>query len=380
MDDCTEPIVQDDLYELIVTAKIEDALYLTGVMIIDERFQELEDTWIRACAGNELKGKTPSSWKWKDVISDTYKIVKSDAFDITDAMVLTTKMCIFYKELLVDDVSKKPMVHIKHLRNVILEDFPDGATLSAAGIKRYKRLLPVDQEELVFAHRILSGISRIWTERQHEKSRDALEYLSRRRLSIQLPDRSWPSPAPENANEFIWFLWGAVLCYFQHVEAVHKMFFLFKNGTKKNKRQHRLGLLWHAGYILGNVEGAMWTIDENKWLTYVRDNTEDIWEQIRNTQKELKETERALKKASGHGSPADDFDEIFGYIPRTTDKLHIPAADQKYYPSHAYKPIGDYDSSTRPDAEGGAERRIKIVGVRASRDPQTPLPFVKKVE
>lgn len=375
----TEPIVQEDLYELIVTAKIEDALYLTGVMVMDEKISELENIWIRACSGNELKNELPSPWKWRDIMNDTYNITKSEAFNIADALLLTTKQCLFYKELLIVNSGgassigggKKPMVHIKHLRNVILEDFPDSAMLSDAGIKRYKRIIPVDTEEKLFAHRILSGLSRLWTEKQHDKSRDALEYLSRRRLSIQLPDRSWPAPNPEASDNFIWFLWGAVLCYFQHADIVYKIFYLFNKEAKKNRRQQRFGLLWHIGYIVGNVEGLPWTIDENKWLTYIKENSADIWEQIRSTQEELKETERALKKASGHASPAEDFDEIFGYIPRTGDKSYMPPEKQPYHPTYMFQRL---EEDTRD------EKKIKIVGVKSGKESQIPVPSVKKIE
>ena len=374
MGDCGDPIVSEDLYELIVTAKIEDALYLTGVMILEERISELEDTWIRACSGNELKGRMPSSWKWKDIINDTYNIVKCEAFNIQDALLLTTKLCIFYKEMLVsENALKKPMVHIKHLRNVILEDFPEGSMLSEAGLKRYKRLLPTDQEELLFAHRILSGLSRLWTEKQYEKGRDALEYLSRRRLNIQLPDPSWPSPTPDSAGEFVWFLWGAVMCFFQNVDMVYKIVFLFKKDGKKNRKQQRLGLLWHAGYVLGSLEGSPWTTDETKWLAYVKENAESIWEQIRDSQKELKETERALKKASGHLSPAEGFDEIFGYVPRTSG--HVAPENKPIYPRHVFKNL---DNDTYNDKDN--ERKIKIVGLKTSREPNFPVPSVRKIE
>lgn len=374
-----EPIVQEDLYHLITTARIEDALYLTGVMVLDDKIHELEDIWIRACSGNELKEKLPSSWKWKDIIEDTYKLVKSDAFDITDALVLTAKQCIFYKEILVVEngenniLGKNPTVHIKQLRNVIVEDFPEDATLSHAGVKRYTRILPVATEELLFAHRILSGLSRIWTEKQYQKSRDALEYLSRRKLQIELPDKSWPSPTPETANQFIWFLWGAVLCFFQHADIVQKIMYLFKARPKKTKKQHQYyGLLWHIFYIAGNVEGSPWTIDENKWINYVQTNASQIWDQIRVTQEELKETEKTLKKASGHASPVEDFDEIFGYIPRTGEG-HITPENEIYEPSYIYT-----NRISEPDIR--TEKKIKIVGLKSSRDPNVVYPTVRKLE
>jgi len=364
MNDYACPIVQEGLYELIVTAKIEDALYLTGVMIIDEKIEDLEDIWIRVCSRNELKGIMPSAWKWKDVINDTYNIVKSESFNIEEALLLTTKMCIFNKELLLAEngasltSDKKPMVHIKHLRNIILEDFPEGAMLSTAGMKRYKRILPENQEELLFSHRILSGLSRIWTDRQYEKSRDALEYLSRRRLNISLPDKTWPSPTPESSNEIIWFLWGAVMCFFQHIDIVYKIFFLFKKTTKKNRKQQRLGLLWHIGYILGSLEGSPWSSEENKWLVYVKENSASIWQQIRDTQKELKETERALKKDSGNLSSVEEFEEIFGYIPRTNDTYSAPE-NRTYQPSHMFRNI---EENTYGD------RKIKIIGLKTDRE------------
>lgn len=365
-----------DLYEVIVTAKIEDALYLTGVMILQEKFSDLEDIWIHACAGNELKNIMPSSWKWREIITDTYNLVKSDAFDITEALMLTTKLCIFYKELLDKDKSigngKKPMVHIKHLRNVILEDFPEGSMLSSAGAKRYKRLLPTDPEELLFTHRILSGLSRLWTEKQYEKSRDALEYLSRRRLSIQLPDPTWPSPTPETAGEFIWFLWGAVISFFQHVDTVYKMFFLFQKETKKNRKHHHSGLLWHSGYILGGVEGAPWTIEENKWLSYVKENAFSIWEQIRNAQDEIKETEKALRKASGQASPVEDFDQIFGFVPRTgTTDAYVTPLQREYQPEHIY---------SRLDGPSWEDKKIKIVGLKSGKDYPFATGLVRKLE
>lgn len=391
MGDYTDAVVQEDLYELLVTAKIEDALYMTGVMILRERFSDLEDIWIHACAGNELKGTLPSSWKWRDIITDTYNIVKSDAFDITDALLLTTKLCVFYKELLERDKSislgggKKPMVHIKHLRNVIMEDFPEGNMLSTAGTKRYKKLLPTDAEELLFAHRILSGLSRLWTEKQHEKSRDALEYLSRRRLSIQLPDTSWPSPTPEAAGEFIWFLWGAVMSFFQHVDTVYKLFFLFKKETKKNRKHQRLGLLWHAGHVLGSVDGAPWTIDENKWIAYVKENAASIWEQIRSAQEELKETERALRKASGQASPAEDFEDIFGFVPRTgTGDRYVTPLNREYQPEHMFTRLGGSERNERSErgreGEAWEEKRIKIIGLKSGRDYVPGAASVRKLE
>lgn len=359
-----------DLYELIITARIEDALYLTGIMILEEKIEKLEDIWIRACSGNELKGRMPSAWKWKDILNDTYKLVKSDAFQMEDALLLTTKLCIFYKEMLdADTCARKPMIHIKHLRNIILEDFPEAATLSGAGVKRYKRILPTDPEELLFAHRILSGLSRLWTEKQYEKSRDALEYLSRRNLELQLPDPSWPSPSQDTSREFIWFLWGAVMCFFQHMETVYKLFFLFQKGVKKYRRIQRLGLLWHAGYILGSLEGSPWTIEETKWLQYVKENAGSIWEQIRESQKEIKETERALKKASGHASPVEDFDSIFGFVPRTAGRSYTPPEDRSYTPSYLFP-------STR-DAE---DKKIKIVGLKSSKEPVPVVSLLQKLD
>ncbi|NBX51117.1 hypothetical protein EBT25_14615, partial [bacterium] len=131
------------------------------------------------------------------------------------------------------------------------------------------------------------------------------------------------------------------------------------------------GLLWHIGYIVGNVEGLPWTIDENKWLTYIKENSADIWEQIRSTQEELKETERALKKASGHASPAEDFDEIFSYIPRAVDKSYMPPEKQPYHPTYMFQRL---EEDTRD------EKKIKIVGVKSGKESQIPVPSVKKIE
>lgn len=362
-----ETIVQEDLYSLITRARIDDALYLTGVLIMEERIAELEQIWIRACCGNELKDLLPSPWKWRKIIEHTYNLVKSESFDIADALLLTTEQCIFYKEALAVERADAGKIHIKQLRNIILEDFPDDAVLSHAGVKRYSRILPEDQEELLFAHRILSGLSRIWTERLYARSRDALEYLSRRKLRLQLPDKSWPSPTPGEADQFLWFLWGAVMCYFQSSEIVPKMFFLFNIHQKKTRKQQRFGLLWHIHHVAGNLEGSPWTAEEDKWLSYVRDNASDIWKQIRETQDELKQTEKALKKASGHGSPADDFDDIFGYVPRTGDR-HVVPEETPYQPSWMY---------ASPEPEVCIEKRIKIMGLRSSREPP---PSVRKIE
>lgn len=361
-----EPIVEDDLYQLITHANIEDALYLTGAMILNEKITELEQIWIRACCGTELKEKLPSSWKWKNIIEETYQLVKSEAFEIVDALLLTAKLCIFYKELNGENIihGKNPSIHIKQLRNIILEDFPDDAVLSHAGVHRYARILPTNPEELLFAHRILSGLSKIWTEKQYNKSRDALEYLSRRKLKLQRPD-TWPAPTPEEADQFLWFLWGAILSYFQNNDIVPKMLYLFNIHQKKNKKQQRYGLLWHAHYVAGNLEGSSWTIDENKWISYVKENAIEIWQQIRETQEKLKETEKAFKKASGQTSPVDDFDDIFGYVPRTGDG-YIAPENTSYQPSRMYL-----------DPNACTQKKIKIVGLKSSRDQP---PSVRKLE
>lgn len=369
--------IQEDLYQLITKANIEDALYVTGVMIINDKIQQLEHIWIRACCGTELKDMLPSAWKWRHIIEDTYRIVKSESFDITDAFLLTAKLCIFYKEVLVVENGentingKKPSVHIKQLRTIIMDDFPEDSVLSNAGIKKYAPILPTNEQELVFAHRILSGLSKIWTERLYHKSRNALEYLSRRKLKLDLPDKSWPSPSPDTASEFIWFLWGAILCYFHNSDIVEKMYILF-NFHNKRHRQHRYGLLWHIYYVAGNIEGSIWTIDENKWLTYIKDNASKIWQEIQDSQKELKDIEKALKKASGDRTPAEEFDEIFDYVPRTGDR-HVLPEDSPYQPSHMYDVIeNENDMCT--------EKKIKIVGLKASRDIQSFQASVRKIE
>ena len=286
--------VHEPLVSAILKHDVEWALYETGDLLNKGYTTELEHSWIHVLAvvGEALDSRHTS--EYQRCLMCTHDIVCADEGDILvkDAFLLTTRLCIMSQRY--PTLYAKPA--LTRLRTQVIDMFPENASLNASGQEMFKSVLPPESsEEYSFVQRVLAGLSKIWTNKADgaSESRIAIEYLSRKKLSIPKP--KWILPHIRDDPDIVWMLWAAILLYFDS-DVTRASFEVFTKWYKKHIKHDRIGILWAMAYVAPcsyNDDVETWTEEASKLYQKVEENIENLWGQIvaTNSEKESQVTE-----------------------------------------------------------------------------------------
>ena len=285
-----------ELYNAMVNGSSSDALMLTCTHLYDNTIYIIEDDWINFSA---LIGKTPEfpyGSLWNNINKNILECIDAEEVDATDIMMCTIKLMLLYKRC---NTNYQPLT-IQLLRQRVINLFPEKAILSPAGLLKYSQILSVlndiknsenstESDVSLFCQRILAGLSKVMSENSYDDMRYCLEYLCKKKIVIPLPTL-FPCPNMEEAEqgEIIWFLWGALLCFYSDKNGSHKYnettkdivftnYSLFIANWKKSSNKDRLGLLWGVPYALNTNVEPEWTYTERVIIDKLQENGVEIW-------------------------------------------------------------------------------------------------------
>ena len=291
----------EELYAALVDGDLRGALGETVELLAAGEIVALEDTWIAALAAI---GERMPTGLWGVVAEDLRDVLLADgdAISVKDAFRASVSLALLFRRATAAGKRRRERVGIGELRERVAADFPEGASLSPAGSQQFAQLLEgMTETEAAFAQRVLAGLCRLWTERQRDRVRVAMEYFTRRRM-LALPVLSeWAVSRDEgDRGDIVWFLWGALRTRFASRSEVAALWELFKWNWRRGVKTDRLGLLWAAGSVgaksaaTGAAESADWSWNpqELEVLKKADDHSADIWRQL------------APESAAGGAAPA----------------------------------------------------------------------------
>ena len=330
--------------ESIVAGRLEEALYQTCILLIQERTDLLENIWIGAAArlgdAGDAHRSTLNALTWYSVCNDIWDACSADGIRVKEALMVTGKLTLLARQLYNAGAGLSGIgsSSVARLRSQVIGLFPEsGVRLSQRGYDTFARVLPAREDESLFAERLLVGLSQLWDgismggEAAAETSLDlrlAMEYLVRKRqiglhcARVGQQDM-WPYPTLEESDrgDIVWFLWGAWIAKFRWTEVLWRLFsFNFKRGL----RTERIGLIMGCRALLSLPQGIqidssssttpVWGENEQAALAYINENSNAMW-------KEAVETVGGGKgnnKAKTRPPPIARETVWDDYVPRTT--------------------------------------------------------------
>lgn len=317
---------REDLYADIVDGDVNGILVETGELLLRSDFAGLEDTWLACLStiGERMAAGTGFIGLWLAVAEEMHglfmKVDENGGLPIRNAFRVSVSLMFLFRRLAAagcNRVREKPTMGV--LRGQIMDHFPVGAALTEAGARQFGVLLEgLTEEETAFAHRILAGMSRLWSTgggaaevgTAGEAVVKAIDYLVRKRLNIPLIGSrealGWLLPSREEGEkgDFTWFIWGMMILYFgkkgeaADIKMLHELYIWnWRRGVKSS----RIGLVLGAGKMLGapasDKDGSGgWLPDEIDLLQEIDMKTPEFWKKIKSS------AAAAARDGSGSGS------------------------------------------------------------------------------
>lgn len=271
-----------EFIEFVYKCDIEWSLEATCKLLLNGDEDTLQHAWIALLA---KAGETMSADHvkvWLHISEEVLRQLQQDYLDATEVMILTVMFCCLFRRL------KGRVMHtlqIQTLRSRVVHHFPAEAELTEKGRRMYARILSAKRsdhgyggEDDDFSQKLLVGLTRLWSESLFEDSRMTLEYLSRRKIMMDLPG-DFPCASDLQDGDMAWFLWGALLCFYKEHDNVALLWSLFSWDWKKQLRADRIGLLWGAMWCMHpNAQHTIyWTPQETEFLETIQSQALRLW-------------------------------------------------------------------------------------------------------
>lgn len=326
-----------ELYSSLKQHKVQEALYITGSLIFSRNIEALEQTWIRAVAtiGEYTNVCFP---KWHETCREIVAILHTEEFHVKEAFQITTMICILYQNA--DQYIVFPKLTIPQLRTKVVDLFSDSIKLSESGKQKFINILPKPSNEKEFCLKIISGLIKLWTQKDYIKLREGLEYVCRKDYMIE----SIPSETEPNITSFLWDF----MKVFQK-DTADPLYIIYKTGFKKKDKSWRNSLLYGIhNYLHPHYGNLSWSDYENDLLHKTTSITEELWKYI----------------VSVHQEDTKEIDEGDSY-----DKMSI---FESYYPKATY----DFNSpSEYPSSE---REQVKSVSIKSKKKSKTTISSSKE--
>lgn len=238
------------LYDFIIIGDIENSLQETcKILYENNQIILLEDTLIAICSyiGSFINIFNVS--KYNDVLSSTKKIIEDENINITNFLILITKMCILCDIYTKNPTIKAGILPIAKLRDKIIDIFNDNIKLSSNGINRFEAIIPPpDSDTYILSIKIITSIilfiktvdpiSIDDTDKIQlisEKLRNCFDYIIKKNYHFEIKIT--------DDLDNIWFLWGFISILYNE-SYISDAYWLFNCNYKKNKKKYRCGIIY----------------------------------------------------------------------------------------------------------------------------------------
>jgi len=317
------------LFDYICNGNIEKSLYATCIFLIENsKIEILEETLIYVCSYIGFFINIHEIVKLNDIILSTRSIIENDKINVSEYLILITKMCILSNIYNINPISKTGIIPINKLRERIIDVFSEDIKLSSNGIMKFEMIIPPkDSEAYLLSLKIITSFIRIikiiedisgdnidTIEFISIKFKNCFDYIIRKKYIIQ---------TKLNPNEYdpIYFLWGFIEILYQHEDFIHSYYWLFSNNYKKSLKSHRIGLIYACSisiiYSYKRHIAKSWNQNELNVIYKTKEIAFDLMKQVK---KELKSKNLLIeheedKKINKEKEKLDGITYINNYIP-----------------------------------------------------------------
>ena len=319
-----------ELFDFIAKGNIEKSLYATCIFLIENsKIEILEETLISICSYIGTFIMIRDIAKLNDIIISTKNLIEIDNINVSDYLILITKMCILSNTYNSNPVSKTGILPIGKLREKILDVFSEDDKLSSNGLMRFEQIIPPkDSEAYLLSLKIISSFIRVIKSIDLIKNDDNIELLAIKFKNCfdYIIRKKYAIETKLNPNECdpIYFLWGFIQILFKHEEFINAYYWLFSINYKKTLKTQRLGLIFACSiaiiYSFKRNVSSNWSQNE---LTVIFKTKEIANEMMRQVKKDLKSKniiipeEEPEKKEK---SKIDGLDYLNSYVPKIIDR------------------------------------------------------------
>jgi len=311
-----------ELYQAIQSGEIESALRQTCLCLIREKWQPLQETWIRLLnIYGERMYHSQQTPLFYHLTKELTEILNQDDLPVKQALSFTTKLLLVFKRPFMTPRSRNKTT-LQKLRTKVISYFPLDAQLTRSGKQKFQRFLPTDPEESAFAERIIVGLLQLCeSSSPPEDLKDALEYLARKKLvlytapvleSVTSPSLTPPPPADEKEDlvSYIWMILK-IIKPLSFDELLENMYYYDYRSSYKNMR---LGFLYAMAYVTESSATsceAVWNQTETVFLNRVYENSLELWKEAKLSDKDKKmmAAGRINNKDDGYGDGDEDVED-----------------------------------------------------------------------
>jgi hypothetical protein len=337
-----------ELFDFVCKGNLEKSLYTTCIFLIqNSKIEILEETLIEI---SSYIGSLISIYeiaKLNDIIISTRNLIEDENINVSNYLILITKMCILCNIYNKNPVIKTGTIPITKLREKIIDVFSEDVKLSSNGLYKFEMIIPpIESEAYLLTIKIISSFIRIIKILDDIncdnadkinlisiKFKNCFDYIIRKKYVIQ---------TKLNPNEYdpIYFLWGFVEILYQHEIFVRTYYWLFSYNYKKSLKSHRIGLIYACAIsiIYSHKKGIAfdWNQNELNVIYKTKEIANDLLKQVRKEivvkNIDIVEDEEKTKKKK----EIDGIDYINNYVPRfqkknnLTDIVPIPIFEEEY--------------------------------------------------
>ena len=324
-------MLSKELFDFVCKGNIEKSLYSTCIFLIENsNIEVLEETLISICShiGTFINIREIS--KLNDICISTKNLIYNETINVSDYLILITKMCILCNTYNINPVHKTGVIPITNLREKILDVFSDDFKLSTNGIMKFEMIIPpTDSDAYLLSLRILSAfvklikiVEDIPTEDSKKieiisiKFKNCFDYIIRKKYVIQ---------TKLNPNEYdpIYFLWGFIEILYQHEPFINVYFNLFSHNYKKTLKMQRIGLIYASSVsIIYSHKRSMsisWNQDELNVMQKTKEISNELMKQVK---KDLNiRNPEPVEKEKDEKKKLDGMSYINNYIPKIQSNL-----------------------------------------------------------
>lgn len=353
------------LHESILGGDVEQALHQTCKCLHDEKCILLEETWLRIISRiGECIRHSSHATLFYSLMTEMYICMHKESLAIREALQLTSKLVLACQRPFV----KTPINHkktIQKLRSNIIEYFPNDARLTNSGRNKFGKILPMDPEEREFLERIIVGLMRLNEQNVPEDMREAIEYLSRKRIALDgLATSNLHRVATSlgvDKEDLVPYLW-IILKMVKPLSYQKKLEELYYYQYKTSYKPYRIGYLVAYAYLEESCATStvpIWSQVEYTLLQRVYESSLDMW----------KEYKEALKPSGTGPGGIRSHEEKLPLLQQFTPRCTVPVPTTIQ--------IQARNNGNDNDMEAEMETK-KTVHIRKKRLKKTPPLTAKK--
>jgi len=316
-----------ELVDFVCKGNIEKSLYATSIFLIENaKIEVLEETLIFICSYIGAFINIRDIIKLNDIILSTKSLIENDNINVSDYLILITKMCILCNVYNINPVSKTGVIPLNKLREKIIDVFSEDNKLSSNGIMKFEMIIPpTDSEAYLLSIKIITSFIRIIKiideipsenanaiEMIAIKFKNCFDYIIRKKYIIQ-------TKLNPNEHDPIYFLWGFIEILFQHENFIHSYYWLFCNNYKKSLKSQRIGLIYACAiaiiYSYKRHISNSWNQNELNVIYKTKEISLDLIQQVKT---EIKQKDIHIEKPAKEKKTLDGISYLDTYIPRAT--------------------------------------------------------------